>query len=221
VAPLSNIGNTLLATGGFVAARPYLERAVEIARRLSPPEDFVRIGAEINLATLDRQLGLLDEAEAIYRSALERFEARLGTEHQATARARALLGMTLAQAGEVAEGEASLRAALTVQRDPERGPMSIDDTLLALGRLLIDRNRPEDFAEAESLLTEALSLREDGLPDNHGSVAEVRHQLALLADARGRPDPALAAASTKALAAALPADDFRRARSRRLTDDGP
>jgi len=221
VPPLSNVGSMLVRLGDFVAAQPYVERAAEIARRVSPPEDFARIGAEINLATLNRELGRLGEAETIYRSALERFEALLGAEHQATARARALLGMTLAQADAVEEGESALRAALAVQRDPERGPMSIDDTLLALGRLQVDRGDPAALEEAEAVLSEVLALRQAKFAAGRWQVAEVELELALLVQmgGSGRSDPEQQSAIRRALAEALPPDDFRLERAARLRAD--
>ena len=216
VAPLSNLGRTLTSLGDFVAARPYVERAARIARASSAPDDFTRIGAEINLATVELELGNLDDAVAIYRDALSRFEARLGPEHQATARARALLGVTLARAGAFAEAEAALRSALVVQLGSGTDPMSPDQTLLALGRLLLDDGRLD---EADDLLADALTRRLAVVAAEHWTVAEVRLELALLARARGEPWPADVSRLYRTLAETLPAGNFRLSRGESLMGD--
>jgi eukaryotic-like serine/threonine-protein kinase len=218
VAPLSNVGRALTSLGDFAAARPYVVRATEIARRVHPPDHFTRIGAEINLATVEYELGQLDDALAIYRDALGRFESMLGPDHQATARARSLLGATLARLGDTAKAEAALVEALRVQREGAGDPMSPDDTLLALARHYLDHGR---LGESEALLAEALALRQDMLRDDHWRVAEVRLELAALAQERGNPDIGLALTSYRLLAEALPERNFRRERAKRFFGDLP
>jgi eukaryotic-like serine/threonine-protein kinase len=216
VAPLSNVGRVLTSLGDFPAARPYVERAAEIGRRLHPPNHFTRIGAEINLATVLYELGELEEAAEIYGAALSRFEAMLGAGHQATARARSLLGATLARLGQTAAAEPALVQALGVQRSGLGDPMFPDETLVALGRLRLDAGRLD---ESEALLAEALALRRETLADGHWRLAEIQIELAALAQARGNPDPALAEASRRTLAETLPEGNFRLERARRFFGD--
>lgn len=213
VAPLSNIGRVLMNQGNFVGAFPYVERAAEIARRLHLPEDFTRIGAEINLASVERELGRLEAAATIYQSAQSRFEALLGPDHQATARAGSLFGATLALLGDTLAAETALVGALAIQRGGAGDPMAPDETLVALGRLRLDAGRLD---ESEALLREALALREETLPADYWMLAEVRLELAALAEAREEPDPELARASHRVLAEALPEGNFRLVRARGL-----
>ena len=216
VAPLSNIGRVLVSQGDILGARPYVERAAAIARRIHPPEDFTRIGAEINLATVELELGRLEAATSIYREALDRFEDLLGPDHQATARARSLLGAALALRGDTAAADSALVEALEVQRSGSGDPMVPDETLLALGRLRLDAGRLE---ESEALLAEALALRRRALPDEHWMVAEVRLELAAVAGARGAPEPGVAESSRRVLGEALPDGNFRLERARRLISE--
>jgi len=206
VAPLSNLGLVLMAQGDFVGAAEHIRRAAEIARGSQSPDDLTRIGSEINLATVERELGRLEIAKAMYRDALGRFERILGPEHQATARAHCLLGMTLWQAGMMTAAERELETALAVQRQEGVAPMSLDDTLLALGRLRLDQGGLE---EAGILLGEALAVRRDSLPEGSWPLAEVELELALLAAARGEPDADLATRSRRTLTEVLPENDFR------------
>ena len=183
IAPLSNLGSMLMGAGDFAGARPYVERAAEIARRTNPRENYTRIGAEINLASIQREAGRLQEAESMFRAALKRFEQQLGPQHQGTARVQALLGGTLAWMGRREEAEDLLRTGLAIQRDPDTDPMSPDQTLLSLGRVLVDTGTLD---EAEILLQEALELRQGVYPATAWQVAEVQLELAALAGTRGQ-----------------------------------
>ena len=213
IAPLSNLGALLMGNGDFAAARPVIERAAQISRRTSPPENYTRIGAEINLASLEREDGNLRQAEAMFRQALARFEVQLGPEHQGTARVRALLGGTLAWMGRGDEAERLLRLALTGQRAPDRDPMGIDQTLLSLGRVLLDQGRLD---EAEPLLQQALEVRRGSFPDETWQVAEVQLELAALARARGESDGGMAAISHRILTESLPPGSLRLVRAQEL-----
>jgi non-specific serine/threonine protein kinase/serine/threonine-protein kinase len=78
--------------------------------------------------------------------------------------------------------EASLRAALEVQRRTGRPP-ELAAALDALGRLLLDRAA---YEEAESLIREGLALRRRALDDEHADVARSLHSLAVALWQQGR-----------------------------------
>jgi tetratricopeptide (TPR) repeat protein len=218
VAPLGNLARLLIDRGRFEAARPFAERAVEISGRHSPETDANRLGSEINLASIDLELGHPEAALAVYRRALALFEDSLGPDHQATARARTLVGTALARSGRPADAEAALRAARAVQGRGDTEPWRPDDTALGLARLLLDDGRLD---QAESLLQEALDIRHRRLPEGHWHIAEIEAEIAAVATARGRPDPALGTPAYRTLADTLPADDFRLARARRWLGELP
>ena len=210
---LTNLGRVLLEQGDFERARPYLARSVEINRAHASATSPNSIASEINLATVELELGRFAAARDRYRDALARFEELVGSDHQASARTRSLLGRALALGGEPKEAEGELREALRVQRAAPAQAMVLDETLVALGCLLIDTGRP---AAAEPLLREALAMREAALAPDHWRLAEVRIELAAIRLARGEAVEEEAAADHAALAASLPAGNFRLLRAGRV-----
>jgi serine/threonine protein kinase/Tfp pilus assembly protein PilF len=214
---LSNLGRTQLEQGEFVAARPYLERAIQIARAEMPRDDSRRIGVEINRATLFTELGYLEEAEKEYRFALQSFQVRFGPDHQNTARVRSLLGANLQITGRLEEADEELSRALAAQRDPNTDPRSVDETLVALGRL---RFNQANFTEARALLEEAMQVRARRLPIGHWRIAEVEVELAALDRLSGGLEIESANASLRLLESTLPAANYRLQRASRLLFPG-
>jgi serine/threonine-protein kinase len=210
---LTNLGRVLVEQGDFQGARPYLARSVEINRAHASAASPNSIASEINLGTVELELGRFAAARDIYRDALARFEALVGSDHQASARTRSLLGRALALGGEPEEAEDELREALRVQRAAPAQAMVLDETLVALGCLLIDTGWP---GAAEPLLHEALAMREAALAPGHWRLAEIRIELAAIRLARGEAVEEEAAADHAALAAALPAGNFRLLRADRV-----
>ena len=213
----TNLGNTLMLLGDFAGARPHVERAARINRETVEETDFSRIASEVNLATLRMELGGLDEAEALYRDALRRFEALLGERHQATARVRTLLARCLHVAGRVEDAEWHFRRSLEDQR-ASADPMKIAESLIGFAALLSDTGRA---GEAEPLLREALEVRLGQHRPVAWRVAEARLELggALLRDGRAADAEELVRSASAVLVEALPVGNFRRERARRLLDE--
>jgi len=112
---LTNLGRLLMDQGRYQEAEPYVRRAADIRQQHNEPTHFHRIAAEINLATLQLELGQVGRSIEGYRSALERFEALVGPTHNATARVQSLLGLALYRRGDLIEAEELLRTALATQ----------------------------------------------------------------------------------------------------------
>ena len=138
---LTNLGRLLMDQGRYQEADPFVRRAAAIRLQLNEPTHFNRIAAEINLASLQAELGELDQAIAGYRSALERFESLLGPTHNATARVQSLLGLALAKRGDGRESESLLRQALETQTSNKAPEAHIDATRQGLESLLGDQGR--------------------------------------------------------------------------------
>ena len=210
---LSNLGKVLMDQGRFAEAAPSVRRAAEIRRRTVEPSHFARIATEINLASLELALGNVDEAVALYRSGLERFERLTGTNSQPAARCRSLLGAALHRAGQAEPAEAMLRAALDRQREGGR-PLDVADSLAGLGSVLTDLGRAD---EALPLFDEALALRLAALAPEHWSIAELRIERAGALLLLGRPrEAADEAASGTAVLEGLSGHDWARRRAGRL-----
>jgi len=146
---LTNLGRVLMDQERFAEAEPYIRRAVAIRQAQDEPESFQRIAAEINLASLQLELGLVDESVRGYRSALERFEALVGPTHNATARVQCLLGIALHRRGELVEAESLLRSALETQIGNGERELTVSETRVGLESLLRAQSRIE---EADALL---------------------------------------------------------------------
>jgi tetratricopeptide (TPR) repeat protein len=213
----TNLGNTLIQLGDFAGARPHVERAARINRETVEETNFSRIASEVNLATLRMELGGLDEAEALYRDALLRFETLLGERHQATARVRTLLARCLHIARRVEDAEWHFRRSLEDQR-ASADPMKLAESLIGFAALLSDTGRA---GAAEPLLREALEVRLGQRRPVAWRVAEARLKLggALLRDGRGADAEELVRSASAVLVEALPVGNFRRERARRLLDE--
>jgi tetratricopeptide (TPR) repeat protein len=103
---------------------------------------------EINLASLQLELGETGQAILGYRSALERFESLLGSTHNATARVQSLLGKALHVHGDLEESEGLLRRALEAPVANGAPEFHIEETRRSLEILLRDQGRE---AEAGAL----------------------------------------------------------------------
>ncbi len=154
---LTNLGRLLMDQERYTEADDYIRRAAEIRIRLNEPTHFHRIAAEINLASLQVELGEYEKAIAAYRSALERFESLVGPAHNATARVQCLLGIALHRTGEFVESERLLRQALKTQVANGAPESHIEATRLDLESLLRNQGRN---AEADALLAESKLIAE-------------------------------------------------------------
>ena len=211
---LMMLGRVLVDRGEFESAAEYVERAAAIYGELEST-NFNRIAAELNLATVYRETGRLDEAEVIYRGGVSRLEELVGPEHLASARARSLLALTLQARGELEEAERILGQALAIQRDPAAAPNPFAETLVGLGSVLCDLDRS---AEALPLLEEALEIRQRVQPEGNWQIAEARLELgaALLAEGRIAEAEDLLRSGYDGLSASLPANSRRLQRGERF-----
>lgn len=215
---LTSLGRLLMDKGDFAAAETPIRRAVEIQRAHSPEGSFNRIAAEINLASLLTEMGELEQAATIYRSALDRFVDQFGNEHLATGRVRSLLAVCLHRSGELAAAEREAREALRLQRALPAPPQNLADTLLTLGAVLSDRGFP---TMAEPLLHEAAVLMSEHLPPDSRQRATVDVELAAVLLDRGDVVEAmhLLEAALPVLKSQLPFDDHRLIKARSLLAD--
>ncbi len=161
VGPLTSLGHLLLKEGKVDAAAPMLELAVAIAREQLPPDNFQRLAAETNRASLELAGGDLEDAERAYRGVLERMQVVAGTDHAGTARLRSLLGETLRREGRLDEAEVLLRGALANQRGPAARPAAVAETLESLAAVLRATGRADEGAGLERA---AAALQPGGAP---------------------------------------------------------
>ena len=138
-------------------------------------------GTSITLDTLATELqnqGKYDEAEPLFREALEVDRETLGNRHPDTLAAVSNLGGLLHAKGDLAAAEPLLREALEGRRQTlgNRHPLTII-FINNLGTLLQDKG---DLTAAEPLLREALEVRRETLGDSHPSTLTSINTLGVL-----------------------------------------
>ena len=117
----------------------------------------VRVDLKRVLGQLFGKIGETDRAAALLRSAHLEAQAKLGAAHALTDETRVALGRRLGRTGDPAEAQEILRAALETARDEGRPPLELADRMTWLAQALVAGNA---FDEAESLLLEAIAIRE-------------------------------------------------------------
>jgi len=195
---LDTLGGIHTSLGLYDEARPLLEEALDLRRRLHGEDDPEVADTLVRLGSL-AQLSGKGDAEALFRRALAIRQARLGGDDPAVADVLNKLGASLAAHGRFDEAETTLRRSLALherlwgQRDPR-----VAKVLHNLAGIAYYRGRTD---EAERLLRRALEIREAALPDDHPDLAGSREALALLLLDRGEAAEAAAILERQAAAA--------------------
>jgi tetratricopeptide (TPR) repeat protein len=134
-------------------------------------------------AKLLRDLGRLDEAEALYREVIEEIEIGFGETHESVAVTNANLAVLLTRKGQLAEAEQLFRAALALlEENPFPLRARIGRIQNRYAELLIDAGRNE---EAASLLERARENLEAVYGPDHFRVAKCLGNFARLAERYG------------------------------------
>jgi len=185
---LQTIADTLETLGLYERASEAQEKAVALRRRElgdSNPDTLYSIH---NFAYLRRVQGRFDEAEALYREALDGFQRVLGEDHERTLIAVGNMGVMLELRGQLAEAEAYYRRAAE-GLDRLKGPEDFD-TLAAVGNvgfILQLQNRTE---EAAPYYEHVLEARRRVLGPEHNSTLIAMNNMAHLQMTRGRLEEA-------------------------------
>ncbi|MCA9817584.1 MAG: tetratricopeptide repeat protein [Cyanobacteria bacterium HKST-UBA01] len=140
------------------------------------------------LARVKEIRGLLDEAEAIYRSAIETIFDNTEYDTDMLANHMIALGTLLIDRGSLEEAESLIERGHEIRKEifSERHYI-VSGSFLALGKLRLAQGR---LSEAGELLKKALSIREDFELKRHPEGAEAICALGELAFARGENEEA-------------------------------
>lgn len=150
---LAAMGQTFVRLDRFAEAEEMLLESLRIREELYPAGHVELAEARYRLAFLRREEGRGPEAEALALSALQDWQAAWGDTVD-LARARHLLGLTLADRGAIAEAESQLREAERILLAQARLPRAIVEVRADHGRILNAAGRQ---AEAEETLRAALA----------------------------------------------------------------
>ena len=148
-----------------------------------------RTSGQITISTLDalaselQAQGKYDEAEPLFREALEWSRAALGSRHRSTLLSINNLGLLLHTKGDNAAAELLYCKALEVQRETlgNQHPHTLN-SINNLGALLKAKG---DFAAADPLLCEALEGLRETRGNRHASTLACINNLGLLLEAKG------------------------------------
>lgn len=169
--------------GDTVQPEPLLRKALAIRLNHESPATSAMADLENNLGSALYRNDKLDEAEAMYRKALETRRALLGEDHIDFAESLANLGAVLKDRGANTDAEASLRKALEIQRKtlPSNHPY-LAVTARHLAELL---QRRGEFDLALPLFLESLEIDRQALGSEHPRVGLAVEGLAKITFLRG------------------------------------
>lgn len=181
--------------GLYAQARPLLEEAVAIRRRLPGTDLSTELSTELDLAASLQHLGQVSqmqhrpETEALFREALAIQEKRLGPDDPEVAMTLNNLGIYYGYGGELDKAETIFQRALRI-REAALGP-GHPDVAMTINNLALVRTQQKRYAEADALFRRALAIRERALPPDHPDLAATLESLALLAQNQHRYTEAL------------------------------
>jgi tetratricopeptide (TPR) repeat protein len=109
---LNNLGYTLQHMDRFAEAEPYMKRAVEIRRRLLPPDHPLLVASIFNLAWIYYEWERHEQALPFWRESIVQREKRYGADHNRVLMARERMAESLAALGRDEEARAILEDVL-------------------------------------------------------------------------------------------------------------
>jgi tetratricopeptide (TPR) repeat protein len=189
LATLVRLGETLRLLGQFPGAENVLERAMQLADTLHPPDPINRAMALNDLGILYKDTQRFEQAEQHYRQALHLLEQTLGADHLELAPLyHNLAGLEHAQ-DRFTEGEPFARHAIEIRAKHEGlETTGASGDLAVLGALLLGQKR---YAEAETVLERSLAIWQGKYGPQHYEAAVVKHNLAAIYQACGDQSRAL------------------------------
>jgi serine/threonine protein kinase/Tfp pilus assembly protein PilF len=180
---LETMGRAYLSLGLYDKARPLLERALDLNRKIYGPKDLVVAQNLHNLAGVLYDLGKRKDAEPLIREAVTIQENRGETRNLDYAKGLSNLGEIQASKGEFESAEALLKKSLAIKESlPHPDQRAIASSLNSLGKLYATRGQ---YAVAEPLYLRALAIRRqlaEGNPDTEvattlGNLASLRENV--------------------------------------------
>jgi eukaryotic-like serine/threonine-protein kinase len=150
---LNNLGMAYTSLGRYEQARPLLQRAYDLRRRLLGSATVEFAATAQALAIVYKLEAKYDRAEPLLRQALEAREKALGEHSPQVAESLSELGDCLFLENRLADAEASLRRALALEGGKEDSLSAMTEDYLALVV-----KRKGDFNEQVQLLEESVRI---------------------------------------------------------------
>jgi serine/threonine protein kinase len=160
---MNNLARAYWYTGRFADAVTLLEDALKRARaQLDPNHPRLLVNMD-DLANAYQDVGRLEDAIALHEEGLKRFKAKLGPDHLNTLQCMNNLGYAYQLAGRLADAVILHKETLK-RRQAKLGPKH-PATLQSMNNLARAYLAVQG-GEAETLLRQALAIRQDKLPDD-------------------------------------------------------
>lgn len=185
---LFEVSDPSQARGNDITAREVLDRGVVSVNEELENEPAVRATLKTTMGSVYRNLGLLAEAEKLFREALETRTRMLGNDHPDTLTSANWLSVVLLEQGRLEEAAAIDEETLDRRRRVlgDRHP----DTLKSIHNLAVQRRFNSELAAAEPLFDEALAGQREVLGDDHPETLLTMTNLGNLYRDMGRHDEA-------------------------------
>jgi eukaryotic-like serine/threonine-protein kinase len=177
------MGKVYESLGLYIRARPLLEQAVEIERRVLGLRNPETLRSMNDLASLLDAEGHYAEAEKLERQTLDMRRQVLGREHPETLTSMRQFAWALGQEGQYAEAEKIARETLEIQRrvlGPEH-----PDTLVTTNDLGWNLQQEGRYAEAEKFDRGAVDIERRVLGPEHPETLRTNINLALTLSGEG------------------------------------
>jgi len=167
---LATMGMAYTAQGAYRQSLALFQRALELRRATLGPDDIDTVASMDDMAEAYRELGLLDEAEAMHRETLAA-KRRLGAPPSSIALSLNNVGLTLSERGRFADAEPLLREAIALWR--QHDGETADVVAAGLNNLADVLRQQARLAEAVPLLEDAIRIRRQTVGSTHPSLALV------------------------------------------------
>ena len=182
-ATLKNMGSLLRLRGDLDEAEPYLRKALAIQRRVYGNVNFRVAVSYYDLGVLLHVRGDYAAADSAYSRVLEIDSRLYPDDHIEIGKDLTKLAELAYDQGDIAEADRRYRRAIAGLRKAAPTSTSMASALLGYSLLMIKQAR---LSEAESLLREALAIRQASFPEGHSERAEARGVLGVCLAQLGR-----------------------------------
>jgi eukaryotic-like serine/threonine-protein kinase len=178
------MGETYLDLRLFAEARRQLERALELRRTVSGPENLQTLKTMGHLARAYDEEGKVSQAEALQTQALQVARRVLGPDHPTTLAGMYTLAVVYSDQRKYAQAEALDNQVFETRRrvlGPEH-----PETLSSMGALAADYFYQRKYPQAEALESQVLQIRRRILGPDHPDALNTMNSLAVIYDREGK-----------------------------------
>ena len=174
---LNHLADLEAAESSYELAEQLYRESIAAAEDVDEAENLVADGYN-DLALIFRYQGRVDEAEPLFRRALELYRRIVGPNASQVATALNNLGLVAMDRGDLEESEALFRQALSIDRE-RYGDQHVE-VAQDLNNLGVNLQYQGDYERSKEVHLEALEIRRDKLDPGHPAVQESMNNLGVV-----------------------------------------